>query len=129
MTRQRKLAECVFHAGFVVTTIDPQVDKMWKARIGGKTPFGDLRNMWRRHHCRTLNPFGDSERCPYPEEECAKTFLEAVVRTVNARPRVPVGYFIKVAKTMGAVRADEAVDKRAATARLRRTNVQPEQPF
>ena len=129
MTRQKKMAECVFKRGFVTDSIDPQVDKVWKGGLMvARVPFGDLRNMWRRHHCRVLNPYGDSERCPYEPRDCALAFLDAIRVTVNARPRVPVGYFIKVAKGSGARRADEAVERRAAAARLRRTDVQPE-PF
>jgi hypothetical protein len=117
---------CIFYKGFVTEVIDAKVDKLWKDGFGVvRVPFGDLRNMFRRHHCRTINPYGDSERCPYDKKECAYAFLEAVQLTVNARPRVPVGYFIRVAKSTAAIRADEAVERRAATARLRRTDVHP----
>lgn len=115
--------ECIFRKGFVTEVIDKKVDELWKLGIGGKTPFGDLRNMWRRHHCRLLNPYGDSDRCPFDKKECAYAFLEAVQQTVHARPHTPVGYFIKVARSSGAVRADEGVERRAAAARLRRTDV------
>lgn len=127
-TPRIKPAECVFRKGFVTEVIDYKVDGLWKAGLGGKTPFGDLRNMFRRHHCRTLNPYGDSERCPFEKKECALAFLEAVQLTVNARPHTPVGYFIRVAKSTAAIRADEAVERRAAAARLRRTDVHPEPP-
>lgn len=46
--QQRKLAECVFKKGFVTEQVDPLVDELWKVTFGGKTPFGDLRNQWRR---------------------------------------------------------------------------------
>jgi hypothetical protein len=127
-TPRIKPAECVFRKGFVTEVIDYKVDGLWKAGLGGKTPFGDLRNMFRRHHCRTLNPYGDSERCPFTQKECALAFLEAVQVTVQARPRVPMGYFIHVAKSSGARRADEAVERRAVAARLRRTDVHLEAP-
>lgn len=121
-TPRRKLAECIFHKGFVTEQVDPVVDRIWKARFHAKTPFGDLRNMWRRHHCRTLNPYGDSENCPYTEQQCARAFFDAV-RTVTrvGDVKVPVGYFIRVAKSEGARRADDAVGLRAAAARTRLT--------
>lgn len=126
--KQRKLAECVFKKGFVTETVDPLVDEMWIARIGGKTPFGDLRNQWRRQHCRTLNPYGDSENCPYDEKDCARAFYAAVREVARAVDRAgelqrPVGYFIRVAKSSAARRADEAVGRRAASAMMRRTSI------
>lgn len=128
--KQRKLAECVFKKGFVTDQVDPLVDEMWKASIGGKTPFGDLRNQWRRLHCRTLNPYGDSENCPYDEKDCARAFYAAVREVARAADRVgkldrPVGYFTKVARTYAARRADEAVGRRAQVAMMRRTFVPP----
>lgn len=79
---------------------------MWKSTFGvSRTPFGDLRNQFRRQHCRTINPYG-SEGCPYNTDTCALAFMDAVRVTCDARPKVPVGYFRKVAKTMGAIRAD-----------------------
>lgn len=123
-TPRPKPAECVFRKGFVTDRIDPIVDDLWKHALKVKTPFGDLRNMWRRHHCRTLNPYGDSDtNCPFDQEECAKAFLSAVLITTEARPTVPMGYFIKVARSRAAVRADLAVEKRARAASLRRTSV------
>lgn len=85
--------------------VDQNVDKLWKSAFGGRTPFGDLRNMFRRHHCRTLNPYG-GDTCPYARDQCALAFEDAVRVTCDAQPKVPVGYFIRVAKTIAAVRAD-----------------------
>lgn len=121
MPRQQKSAECVFHKGFTTESIDPEVDKLWKIVIGGRTPFGDLRNTFRRHHCRVLNPYGDSENCPYSEMECAYAFRDSVEITLRARPKKPVGYFLRVTRRMAAERADAAVDRKAAAARLRGT--------
>ena len=87
--------------------VDSAVDEMWKAAFHKRTPFGDLRNQFRRQHCRTLNPYG-SETCPYAMEVCALAFMDAVRVTCDAKPTVPVGYFRKVAKTMAAIRADGA---------------------
>lgn len=78
---------------------------MWRTTFKVKTPFGDLRNQFRRQHCRTLNPYG-SDTCPYDRDVCALAFMDAVRVTCDAKPKVPVGYFRKVAKTMGAIRAD-----------------------
>jgi hypothetical protein len=96
--------ECAFpHPASEMT--DKRVDEMWKDAFGKRTPFGDLRNQFRRQHCRTLNPYG-SDNCPYDKDVCALAFLDAVMVTTAARPKVPVGYFRKVAKTMAAIRAD-----------------------
>lgn len=122
-TPKRRPAVCVFH-DHLTDSVDETVDRMWTSAFpGGKTPFGDLRNMFRRHHCRTLNPYGSSENCPFEAPDCAAAFLEDVRVTVNARPRVPVGYFIRVTKSHAARRADEAVERRAYAASMRRTGV------
>jgi len=110
---------CVFHKGFITEKVDPTVDREWKDAFRVRAPFGDLRNMWRRHHCRLLNPYGDSERCPFNEHECGLAFLDAIRTVTIARPGSPVGYFIGVAKRSGAVRADLGVERRAIAARLR----------
>jgi hypothetical protein len=97
--------ECVFPQPASEMT-DGAVDEMWKAAFKVKrVPFGDLRNQFRRQHCRTLNPYG-SESCPYAKDVCALAFMDAVRVTCDAKPKVPVGYFRKVAKTMAAIRAD-----------------------
>lgn len=97
--------ECGFSTKSI-HSVDETVDKLWKQRIGGRVPFGDLRNQFRRHHCRTLNPYG-SDTCPYAREACVQAFLDTVRKTVAANPKVPVGYFIRVARTTAAIRADE----------------------
>ena len=87
--------------------VDAKVNEMWHESFRKRTPFGDLRNQFRRQHCRTLNPYG-SETCPYAIEVCTLAFMDAVRVTCDAKPSVPVGYFRKVAKTMAAIRADGA---------------------
>lgn len=96
---------CVFSTKSILTE-DETVDKMWKKAFGERTPFGDLRNQFRRQHCRTLNPYG-SDTCPYAEAACARAFYKSILVTVRAHPKVPVGYFRKVAKTEASIRADE----------------------
>ena len=78
---------------------------------GGKVPFGDLRNQWRKQHCRTLNPYG-SDDCPWDKRDCIKAYSDAIDKMFRAKPDKPVGYFIKVARVDAARRADEGVDKR-----------------
>lgn len=123
--------ECAF-AQDSIKTVDSQVDSLWRSTFGvGRTPFGDLRNQFRRQHCRTLNPYG-SDTCPYPRDACARAFLRSVQLTCNAKPRSPVGYFIKVAKTTGAIRADEKPNRstKVLTSQIPpanvRTDVSPE---
>lgn len=111
--------ECAFPQP-AAEMVDKPVDEMWKAAFKvGRTPFGDLRNQFRRQHCRTINPYG-SQDCPYNIDVCALAFMDAVRVTCDARPKVPVGYFRKVAKTMGAIRADS---KPLARERRSRINV------
>lgn len=98
---------CIFSEPLIREQVDPRVAAQWQAVFGKRAPFGDLRNSWRRHHCRTLNPYG-SETCPYAVRDCALAFY-AATKVVTGRippPDRPGGFFIKVAKGMGAARAD-----------------------
>lgn len=105
--------ECTFtHPA--IKDVDKVVQELWIETFGRKPNFGDLRNQWRRHHCRTLNPYG-SESCPYTRDSCARSFLAAAEITAAAKPRVPTPYFGKVAKTLGAKRADEKPLNRGLT--------------
>lgn len=112
--------------------IDPAVDKLWRSTYGKRPPFGDLRNQWRRQHCRTLNPYG-SESCPYSMADCAAAFLAAVQVSCRSELKSPVGYFIRVAKSEAAKRADNKPLNRGLTAStvygsIRRTGVPNEEP-
>ena len=107
---------CVFNGEFIREQIDPRVKTEWAERRSDKPKFGDLRNTFRREHCRSVNPWG-SETCPFREEDCAIAFLKAVQESLPARNAH--GYFIKVARSSGALRADMAVDRRADDARMR----------
>jgi len=104
---------CVF-AQPDIKAVDKTVQELWIETFGRKPNFGDLRNQWRRHHCRTLNPYG-SESCPYTYASCARSFLEAAEVTAAAKARVPTPYFGKVAKTTAAKRADEKPLNRGLT--------------
>jgi hypothetical protein len=92
-------------------SVDADVDAEWRSAYHSRPPFGDLHNQWRRQHCRTLNPYG-SEDCPYPIEACARAFLDAVWVTSMAQATKPGAYFMKVARTSAAVRADQAQENR-----------------
>ena len=115
-----KVWPCVFPEP--ASSVDERVDVRWKETFRSRTPFGDLRNMFRRHHCRTLNPYG-SDTCPYAPDRCAAAFEDAVRVTCDNHPKVPVGYFIRVAKTMAAIRADAKPLPRDIRGRM---NVLPE---
>lgn len=114
--RTTALWPCVFGTDFVRDQVDPRVKAEWQASRADKPKFGDLRNTFRREHCRTLNPYG-SESCPFRPEDCGIAFLKAVQDSLGARN--PHGYFIKVARSSGALRADMAVEDRAHTAKMR----------
>lgn len=107
---------CVFNGDFIREQIDPRVKEEWTAHRTDKPKFGDLRNTFRREHCRAVNPWG-SETCPFREEDCAIAFWKAVAESLGARNAH--GYFIRVARTSGALRADMAVARRADDARMR----------
>lgn len=111
--------------------VDPEVNTLWKTTFGKRTPFGDLRNQWRRQHCRTLNPYG-SDSCPYPLQDCAVSFLIAVDATCRAKPASPVGYFRAVAKSLAAQRADQKPVRPLTDSVMRgniiRTGVPDEEP-
>lgn len=102
---------CCFAHPSVRDAIDPWISDSWLRIIGGKVPFGDIRNQWRKHHCRTLNPYG-SEDCPDDKIDCALIFQECVKLTLKAKPKKPVAYFIKVARMRAAQRADQGLTRR-----------------
>jgi hypothetical protein len=109
MKKPTPLAErwpCVIAHSRVRGSVDPWISQLWLRMIGGKVPFGDLRNQWRKHHCRTLNPYG-SDTCPYQPDDCVTAFAQSAEVMIRAQPRSPVGYFMKVAKMSAAKRADE----------------------
>lgn len=96
---------CFFREPWVHDHVDPFVRDRWLASYGTRAPFGDLRNTWRREHCRTLNPYG-SDTCRARLPECAKAFCDAVSLTARHKPNRAGGYFRKVARTDAAKRAD-----------------------
>lgn len=98
--------KCVFHQPSVRGSVDPWISTEWPRAVGGKAPFGDLRNQFRKQHCRTLNPYG-SEDCPYDQHACVSAFSRCVEATLKAMPKKPMAYFIKVARMDAAKRADE----------------------
>lgn len=94
---------CVFHTKFLREQIDPRVDDLWP----GKTPFGDLRRTWRLKHCATVNPYWDSEMCPYPASNCALAFLAAVQTATFSNVRNPMGLFRTLARSDGLRRLED----------------------
>lgn len=107
---------CVFNDDFVRDQIDPRIKTEWEARRDDKPKWGDLRTTFRKEHCRRINPWG-SESCPFKPEDCALAFLQGVQRSLVARN--PHGYFVQVARSGGAARADEGVALKAERARMR----------
>lgn len=105
---------CFFREPWVHDHVDPFVRDRWLAAFDQRAPFGDLRNQWRRQHCRTLNPYG-SDHCRAREAECAKAFCDAVALTARHHPDRAVGYFRKVAKTEAAKRADILLTRQTAS--------------
>ena len=123
-TRTTRGYPCIFRQPSIsdVENFEESVYDVWRSVVGGKMPIGDLRNMWRRHHCATLNPYG-SEHCPYPIADCVRAYERVTRATILVKPVSPVGYFIRVAKTDAAKRADEKPLTRApASDSLTRTD-------
>jgi hypothetical protein len=97
---------CVFRTAFIREQVDPRVQATWKSHTGKPAPFGDLRRIWQTRHCSEVNPYG-SEDCTYKPEDCALAFLQAVEASLAQAQENPVGYFRRVAFSMGQVRADD----------------------
>jgi hypothetical protein len=114
--RTRATWPCVFDSDFVREQVDPRILTAWEAQRSDKPKWGDLRTTFRREHCQTINPYG-SETCPFRAEDCAIAFLKGVTASLGARNAH--GYFIRVARSMAAARADEGVRMRAEKARMR----------
>jgi hypothetical protein len=92
---------CVFRGSFIREQVDPRIKDAWP----GRAPWGDLRKTWKQEYCRRVNPTGAPEDCPFPEEDCAMTFLQTVLSVIGSDR--PGAAFRARAKTKGAVRADQ----------------------
>lgn len=106
MPRPRPSAHpCIVASEFVRDQVDPRIAQVWAER-GRKPKFGDMRTIWRRRHCGTLNPY-DSDHCPYESTECALAYLQCATRAAEMSTSNPMGYFWKSALSTALVRADE----------------------
>ena len=92
---------CVFRTSFIREQIDPRIKAAWP----GRAPWGDLRKTWKTEYCLRVNPTGYPEDCPFSEEDCALTFLQAVLIVTEAER--PGALFRRVAATRGMERADQ----------------------
>ncbi|HXS47773.1 MAG TPA: hypothetical protein VN756_09965, partial [Solirubrobacterales bacterium] len=130
MAKRRPQLPCIFAKGETRGAIDDRVKSMWQGSFGVErpVPFGDLRLSFKRFHCGAINPHGGE--CPYAPQECARAFLSSIKEVCDQHAihgvGNPQGYFVRVAKSSGARRADEAVGRRAQAAMMRRTSVPPE---
>jgi hypothetical protein len=95
---------CVFYTRFLQQEIDPRVAALWPSK---PVPFGDLRRTWRMKHCATVNPYWDSEMCPYPASNCALAFLAAVQTATLTGVRNPMGLFRALARSDGLRRLED----------------------
>jgi len=98
---KREQVPCVFRTSFVREEIDPRIKAAWP----GRAPWGDLRKTWKTEYCLRVNPTGYPEDCPFSEEDCALTFLQAVLIVTEAER--PGALFRRVAATRGMERADQ----------------------
>jgi hypothetical protein len=96
--------KCIFHTAFIREQIDPRVKDLWPTE---KVPFGDLRRTWRLRHCATVNPYWDSEMCPYLASNCALAFLAAVQSATSVGVRNPMGLFRTLARSDGLRRLED----------------------
>lgn len=106
MTKPKRAAgpPCVFSTTFMREVVDPRVAGQWPAK---PVPYGDLRRTWRLQHCATVNPYWDSEMCPYPASECAMAFLSSVQSATVQGTRNPLGRFRAIAKLAGLRRLED----------------------
>lgn len=100
-----KTHPCVFGGSFIREQIDPRVQAIWQERWKKPARFGELRRLFRERHCRAVNPYG-SQTCPYPEKDCAMSFLRAVEVSID-KSESSLGYYRAVCLSSGARRADE----------------------
>lgn len=107
---------CIFKMPIATERLDPAIKKLWESRRSDRPKWGDLRTQFRQKHCRLVNPWG-SETCPFKDFECALAFYTAVEQSLDARN--PYAYFMAVARSTGAARADLGVEQRAKAARMR----------
>lgn len=126
--KRRPQLPCIFAKGVTRGAIDDHVAGLWLESFGDQpVPFGDLRLSFKRFHCGTVNPMGGE--CPFVPQDCARAFLGAVKEVCIQNDITPIrnprGYFVRVAKSTGAMRADLAVGRRAQAAMMRRTSVPP----
>ena len=100
MTERPDQVPCVFRGSFVREQVDPRIKEAWP----GRAPWGDLRKTWKTQHCLRVNPTGYPEDCPYSEEDCAMSFLQAALIVASADR--PGAMFRVLAANRGAERAD-----------------------
>ena len=101
---------CIFKTPLATERLDPAVKKLWERNRSDRPKWGDLRTMFRKQHCKRVNPWG-SETCPFEETACAMAFYTALEQSLDARN--PYGYFMSVCRSTGAMRADLGTELRA----------------
>jgi len=107
--RTSAIYPCVFESDYVREVIDPLVKADWAKTRSDKPKWGDLRTTFRQQHCRAINPYG-SGSCPGTPQACGGAFLAAVRQSLFATNAH--AYFIKIARSTGAERADLYQSKR-----------------
>jgi hypothetical protein len=109
---KKSTRSCCFKEQFTKEQVDPRVKQKWEDAYGRRAPFGNLRQMWVRQHCRIVAPYDD---CPYDKQDCALAFLTCVELVTEIHRTSPTGYFRAAARTLALKRADEKPLARSST--------------
>jgi hypothetical protein len=92
--------------GTYIKDVDRKVAYEWAKCFLVGAPFSRLRLSWKEEHCKILNRYSSSE-CPYPERDCALSFLQCVMTTLSeADAKHAVGYFRAVARRLALERLE-----------------------
>lgn len=119
---RKKQIPCVFEGEFIRGQVDPRIKEEYGTQ---KVPWGDFRRQFKIQYCRRVNPTGHPEDCPFPEEDCAMTFMQTALQ---ARDGLKPGALFRVlAKSKGLDRADNRPLTRDRVPAGRPSNL-PERP-
>lgn len=112
---------CIFRRPEIRQDVNPRLQRAYRAHIkpDGHPPYSALQGLWRKEHCRTINPYG-SESCPYEPRDCVLAYYQASMKAMEEPGvRSVTGFFRVLAKRYGLERSD---NRPLARDRIRSTN-------
>lgn len=114
---------CVFRRPEIRQDVNPRLQRAYRESIkpGADPPYGALQGLWRREHCREINPYG-SDTCPYEARDCILAYYKTAMDAIEQPGvRSVTGLFRILAHRRG---LDRAENKPLARDRVRSTNGQ-----